>query len=269
MIDLEGARVDDSGVRDGVVVGRDPAGGGESPAGRSRPLGRAAVRSWAVGADRDAVGAAADRDRLLLRAGASDDRDGDVCAVDGGQAPLGMGVRDVDAGGVGLVASAEVLPDRDDRPGAGRVDRAQADPPAGRGGDARDHTRTDSEGQTGEAVPAAGRADRLDRDRGRRAVADRCGPRRGWRACACPGGTEARDAGRREADSGQGSLAGDGPQAEGVDAHDPQAHRGGQARGARVDRADRPAAGDPRSRKRATPPPPHADARVAAAHRRN
>ena len=31
-IDLEGARADDSGVRDGVVVGRDPAGGGQGAA---------------------------------------------------------------------------------------------------------------------------------------------------------------------------------------------------------------------------------------------
>ena len=45
--------------------------------------------------------------------------------------------------------------------------------------------------------------------------------------------------GRREAHRGPGSLAGDGSQAPRVDAHDPPAHRGGQARGARADRADR------------------------------
>ena len=141
-------------------------------------------------------------------AGASDDRDGDVCAVDDRQAPLGVGVRDVDAGSVGLDPSAAVLPDRDDRPGAGRVDGAQAHPPAGCGGGARDHARGDCEGQAGEAVPAAGGADRLDRDRGRRALADRRRAGRGRRQGAGPGGTQARRQDRGEAHSGQGSHAG-------------------------------------------------------------
>ena len=90
-------------------------------------------------------------------------------AVDGAQAPFRVGVRDVDARGVGLDPSAAVLPDRVDRAGAGRVDGAQADPPVGRRGGARALARADTESQAGEAVPAAGGADRLDRGRSRRA----------------------------------------------------------------------------------------------------
>ena len=195
-----------------------------------------------LGADRGAVGAAAGRDRLLLRAGASDDRDGNVRAVDDRQAPLRLGVRDVDAGGVGLDPSAPFLPDRDERPGAGRVDGAQADPPAGRGGGARDHARADLQGPAGEAVPAAGGADRLDRCRGRRALSDRRGAGGRWRAGACQGGAQAGGQDRREAHCGQGSLAGDGSQAACVDALDPPPLGGGEGRGAGADRADREAA---------------------------
>ena len=82
------------------------------------------------------------------------------------------------------------------------------DPPPRCGGGARDHARGDSEGQAGEAVPAAGRADRIDRDRGRRAVADRRGPRRGWRACACPGGTGSSRRGSRRAGQRSGIARG-------------------------------------------------------------
>src|ERR1700745_3147967 len=101
-IDLEGSCADHVGCWCGVVVGRDPARGGQGAAGRSRGVGRVAVRSGAVGADCAAVGAAAGRGGGGGGTGATVDRDGDVCAVDGGQAPLGVGVRDVDAGGVGL-----------------------------------------------------------------------------------------------------------------------------------------------------------------------
>ena len=208
VIDLEGARVDDSGVRDGVVVGRDPAGGGEGSARRSRPPGRATQRPGVAGADRCAVGPAAGRDRGLVRARASHDRDRELRAVDDRQAPLRVGIRDVDAGGVGLAALAAVLSDRDDRAGARRVDGSQVDPPAGCGGGARDHTRTDSKGQAGEAIPASGGADRLDRRGGRRPLADGLRPRRGRRQSARQGGTEARGACGREPHSGQRSLPG-------------------------------------------------------------
>ena len=121
------------------------------------------------------------------------------------------------------------------------VDGSQVDPPAGCGGGARDHTRTDREGQAGEAIPASGGADRLDRRGGGRPLADGLRPRRGRRQSARQEGLEARDACGREANSGQGSLPGDGSQAPRVDAHDPSSLGRGQARGARVDRADRTA----------------------------
>src|SRR5258708_1186231 len=91
MIDLEGARADDSGVRDGVVVGRDPAGGGEGAARRSRTPGRAAERSGAARADRLAVGAAAGRDRLLVGGGGAAARAGNGCAGGGRATPPGVG----------------------------------------------------------------------------------------------------------------------------------------------------------------------------------
>ena len=215
---------------------------------RSRPSGRAAGRSRAARADRGAVGAAAGRERRLRRAGASDDRDGNVRAVDDRQAPLRLGVRDVDAGGVGLDPSAPLLPDRDERPGAGRVDGPQADPPTRGGGRARDHARADSEGQAGEAVQAAGGADRLDRCGSRRELSDRRGAGGRWRQSACPRGSQAGGQGRREAHRGQGSLAGDGSQAACVDALDPPPLGGGEGRGAGADRTDREAAraDDPR-----------------------
>ena len=65
--------------------------------------------------------------RGIADAWPADDLDADLCAVDGGQAPNGVGVRDAGAGGVGLAASASVLCDRAWRAGPGRVDGAQAD----------------------------------------------------------------------------------------------------------------------------------------------
>ena len=106
---------------------------------------------------------------------AADDLDADLRAVDGDQAPHRLGVRDVDAGGLGLAASAPVLSDRAWGAGAGRVDGAQAHPPARGGGGERDHEDGDREGPAGEAVSAAGGADRLDGGRGRRALPDRFG----------------------------------------------------------------------------------------------
>ena len=54
------------------------------------------------------------------------------------------------------------------------------------------------EGDAGEAVPAAGGADRLDGDRGRREVPDRRGSGVARGAGARPGGPQARAAGRGE-----------------------------------------------------------------------
>jgi hypothetical protein len=59
-----------------------------------------------VGANRGVLAAA------LAGSWSPDDLDADVCAVDGGQAPHWLGVRDADAGGAGLASSAQVLPDR-------------------------------------------------------------------------------------------------------------------------------------------------------------
>ena len=133
--------------------------------------------------------------------------DGDLRAVDGAQAPLRVGVRDVDAGGFGLDSSAAFLPAGTDRAGARRVDGAQADPPAGGGGGAPAHARGDREGAAGEAVSSAGGADRLDRGRGRHSLSDRC-----------------RAGGRRRPGAGAG-----GAQAGGQD-QAPSAPRSGIAR---------------------------------------
>ena len=52
---------------------------------------------------------------LGSRSWPSDDSDADVRAADGLEAPLRLGLRDVDARGVGLAAYAPLLPDRDRR----------------------------------------------------------------------------------------------------------------------------------------------------------
>src|SRR5208283_825670 len=101
---------------------------------------------------RGAVGAAFGRGRLGPGAWAAFDRDGDIRAVDGDQAPLRLGVRDVDEGGVGLDPPTAVLPTGTDRAVARRVDGAEVDAPAGGGGRARAHTAGDREGQAGETV---------------------------------------------------------------------------------------------------------------------
>ena len=61
------------------------------------------------------------------------------------------------------------------RAGAGRVDGAQAHPADRRGDGGGDDARVDREGDAGEAVSAAGGADRLDGDRGGCEVPDRRG----------------------------------------------------------------------------------------------
>ena len=112
---------------------------------------------------------------------------------------------------------------------------------AGDGGGA--DARVDREGDAGEAVSAAGGADRLDGDRGGCEVPDRrgAGVERGARAGA--GGAQARQADQGEEGAGAGSLAVDGSQAAGDHAHDPPPLRRGQGGGAEADRRDRRAAG--------------------------
>src|ERR1700729_380226 len=97
------------------VVGRGVAGRSEGVAGGSGGVGCAAERSGAVGPDR--VGLAA----RSARSWSPDDLDGHVRADDGDQAAHWLGVRDVDAGGIGLDSSAAVLSDRVGGAGPGRV----------------------------------------------------------------------------------------------------------------------------------------------------
>jgi hypothetical protein len=177
MIDLGGVSADAVRGRGGVVVGRAASGGGAGAARRSGAPGRAAVRSGSVGADRGAVGAGARAGQQVRRSRPAVAGDGNLRAVDGAQAPLRVGVRDVDARGVRLDPSAALLPAGSHRAGAGRVDGAQAHAAAGGGGGAPAHPGADSERAAGEAVSPAGSADRLDRGRGRCALSDRLG---GW-----------------------------------------------------------------------------------------
>ena len=85
--------------------------------------------------------------------------------LDGAQTALPVGVSHVGGGGVGLDSPAAVLPDLVDRAGARRVDGAQAGASDRRGDGGGVDARDDREGVPGEAVSAAGGADRFDGDR--------------------------------------------------------------------------------------------------------
>ena len=185
-------------------MGRAFAGGGAGAARRSGPAGRALVRSGAAGTDRDPVGARASGGQQVLGSGAAVAGDGDLRAIDGAQAPLRVGVRDVDARGVGLDPSAALLSAGTHRAGARRVDGAQAHAPARGGGGAPAHPGADPESQAGEAVSSARGADRFDCGGGRHSVSDRfgAGGRRGQGAGA--GGAQAGGQDRREAHRGAG-----------------------------------------------------------------
>ena len=91
--------------------------------------------------------------------------------------------------------------------GAGRVDGAEADP-AGRGGDGeRADACVDRGGDSLEAVPAAGGQDRLDGDRGGRALPDRRGPRLARGEGARARGPQAGGLVKETTAAGAGSLA--------------------------------------------------------------
>ncbi len=109
------------------------------------------------------------------RSWSPDDLDGHVRAVDGDQAAHRLGVRDVDARGIGFDSSAAVLSDRAGGAGPGRVNGAQVHSPARGRGRERDHQGGDRGGQAGEAVSSAGGEDRLDCGGGRRALSHRFG----------------------------------------------------------------------------------------------
>ena len=177
--------------------------------------------------------------RLVLTEGRPTIRAGDVRAVDGAQAALPVGVPDAGRGGVGLDSSAQVLPDLAERAGAGRVDGPQAHPVDRCGDGVGDDTRADRGGVPREAVSTAGGADRLDRDRGGCEVSDRRGVGVERGAGAGAGGSQARQADRREEGAGAGSLAGDGSQAQDDHPHDPSSLGRGQAGGPEVDWRDR------------------------------
>ena len=100
------------------------------------------------------------------------------------------------------------------------------------------------QGDAGEALSAAGGADRLDGDRGRREVSDRRGAGVARGAGAGAGGSQARGAGRRAEAAGAGSLAGDGPDGCGRSTRTIR-RRSGEAKAEvlEADRADRRAAG--------------------------
>ena len=235
-----GVHADALGGSAGVPVGRRVAGRGQGAAGGSGGVGCAVVRSGVVVADRGAVASGVRADRQVgVDGGSPDDRVGDLHPVDGAQAALSVGVSDVGGGGVGLDSSAAVLPDRVDRADAGRVDAAavdQADRVRDRG---RVDTRVGREGDQGEAVSSAGGADRLDRRGGRCEVPDGCGAGLERGQGAGSGGSQARQADRREAPAGAGSFALDGPQAAGDHPDDPPPVGGGEGRGAEADRRDR------------------------------
>ena len=243
MSDLGGVSADAVRGRCGVVVGRAVARGGAGVARRSGAAGRVVVRSAAAGADRDPVAAGAGGGQPVCRSWAAVGGDRDLRALDGAQAPLWVGLRDVDARGVGLDPSAALLPAGAHRASAGRVDRAQAHPPAGARGGASALPRADSEGPAGEAVSSAGGADRLDRGRGRHSLSDRLGAggRRGQGAG--PGGSQAGGQARRQAHRGTGSIARGRATGARDHAHDAPPLRAGQGGGAQAHQADRRAVG--------------------------
>jgi hypothetical protein len=70
--------------------------------------------------------------RSVIVGRAANTRDGDLCAVDGAQAALLLGLSDAGRGGLGLDPSAAVLPDLVIGAGSGRVDGPQAHASAGR-----------------------------------------------------------------------------------------------------------------------------------------
>src|ERR671923_1011018 len=112
LVDQGGACADARGFAGGVAVGRVVAGRGAGVAGGPGPAGRAAARPGAAVADRAPLAAGGGGGGPLGDGSwAAVDSDGDLCAVDGGQAAHGLGLRDAGAGGVGLAAPAALLPD--------------------------------------------------------------------------------------------------------------------------------------------------------------
>ena len=126
-------------------------------------------RSWSTGSARRCCRG------LGGRAWAPDAGDRDVCAVDGAQTPLRLGVPVTGRRGFRLDPPAPILSDRADRSGARRVDGAQADEADRRADRQRHHARADRGGGSRAALSGARGQDRLDGDRGRHQVPDDAG----------------------------------------------------------------------------------------------
>ena len=224
-------------------MGRDAAGGGESPAGRSRPLGRAAGRSWRCWR-RSRRGGSGCWARPARRAG----RGRPTIAMDTyvrlmivkhrsgwGYETLMREVSDsLHLRRFCRIGMTDRVPDESTVRKLTRRLGAEV---------VHEITR--------ELIQKARREKRF-RPRAARIdstvieadvqLSDRRGAGGRWCPGACPGGAQARGEDRREAHRGARSLAVDGPQAQGVDALDPPTLGRGEDRGAGADRADRQAA---------------------------
>jgi hypothetical protein len=212
---------DARGRAGGVLVGRGAADRGARAARRSRRAGSSALGFVVAVPDRPGVGAG------CAGAWPAVDLDGDVRAVDGDQAAHWLGVRDAGAGGLGLVASAAVLSDRDRSAGPGRVNGPKARPPARRECRPGDHQDGDREGPARDQVQRPGGEDRLDGHRGRRSLSVR-------RDARVAGSQDTRARRQKASETGRRQGAGSGPfpvgrQGGTCDLQDPgQAHWGGQ-----------------------------------------
>lgn len=193
-----------------VSLGRGAAGGGPRAARGFGEHRRAVERSSPARADRRALAQRGRRARSRReRSWAPDDRDGHLRSPDGGQAPLRLGLRDPDQGGLRLAAPAQLLRAFDLSPRPGRVDGPQAHPAPGLRGGRRDHPHGDRQGGSRAALLTAGRADRLDRDRGRRPLSLRRDARPAGSAGAGAPGQPAGRAPRPASEGGPRPLAGD------------------------------------------------------------
>src|ERR1022692_2954469 len=127
----EDVNVEAGGGAGRVVVGRGCADRGARVAGRFGGVGCAVARPGVVGADRGVLGVRGGGGPREREPWASDDRDRDLRALDGDQAPHGLGVRDAGTRGLRLAAPAALLSDRARRARAGGVDGPQTDASVG------------------------------------------------------------------------------------------------------------------------------------------
>ena len=238
MIDLEGARVDDSGVRDGVVVGRDPAGGGKALPGDLAHLDE-------LLSDPGLFAPIATRwERLLAESGSCAGRGRPTIAMERYVRLMVVKHRS----GWGYETLMREVSDSLHLRSFCRIGMTDRVPDEST---VRKLTRRLGAEVvheiTRELIQKARREKRFGpgrRGSTRPLWKPTCGirPTRGWRTLvpgACPRGSQARGQDRREAHRGQRSLADDRSQAACVDALDPPPLGGGEGRGAGADRTDR------------------------------